>query len=479
MSRESATPLELPEIPIGHGLRLRLWLACLAGGLVVAAGLLWLVLDPDRSLDENALRVLVLSVVGGALLLGVIVAVWLDHHVIGQLRGLLVAVQSGQVADLRELPADSGWGELSALGDVIHDRLRASEREQHAQARLANTQAQLAALQAALMHWRVTGQWQRPSAAEASVVPILDLVGEAVTSQVQVDANTREAAQRLAGELVAVLHEARETAVNAERGFVEATSLQTSMRELQRLSQELQTALALPAATESAVDPIAERAREALEQLVVASTESVASLGQGLVRVQDVSEQVQRLANRATLIAIQALSGSGDPAAFADDLKQLARDVRDATDRTERYAAEIEGAVRDADATMREARLRAVEHLTVPDAPVPAAPATRGPDMQRLMERVLEMVQDASTKGERVSGVNEHASSIAERLSRRMQGSVLEAGDLVVRLTPSSDLGAASPIQRGPRVEARDAEPIVDPSPVTPVNGTELDGRRS
>lgn len=439
MSREPSNPLDLPEIPIGHGLRLRLWSACLAGGIVVAAGLLWLVFQPERTLDEDTLRVLILSVVGGALLLGVIVALWLDHHVVGHLRGLLVALQSGQVADLRELPADSGWGELSALGDTVHDHLRRAEREQDAQIRLANTKAQLAALQAALMQWRVTGQWQRPAAADAAVVPILDLLGEAVAGQPPADANARDAAQRLSVELVAVLHEARETASHAERGFVEATSLRTSVRELQRLSQELQTALAVTEPTEPQADPVAERARQALEQLVEASTQSVASLGQGLMRVQDVSEQVQRLANRATLIAIEALSGSGSPSTFADELKQLARDVRDATDRTQRYVAEIDTAVRDADATMREARVQALERLTVAE-PV-AGPVTRGPDTQRLVERVVELVLEAGARGERVSGVNEHASSIAERLSRRLQGSVLEAGDLVVRLTPSQDRG--------------------------------------
>ena len=458
MSREPSNPLDLPEIPIGHGLRLRLWSACLAGGIVVAAGLLWLVFQPDRGLDEDTLRVLILSVIGGALLLGVIVALWLDHHVVGHLRGLIVALQSGQVADLRELPADSGWGELSALGDTIHDHLRRAEREQDAQVRLANTQAQLAALQAALMQWRVTGQWQRPAAADPAVLPILDLLGEAVAGHGQVDANSRDAAQRLSVELVAVLHEARETASHAERGFVEATQLRTSVRELQRLSQELQTALTPTMPAEPQADPVAERAREALEQLVDASTQSVASLGQGLMRVQDVSEQVQRLANRATLIAIEALSGSGSPSTFAEELKQLARDVRDATDRTQRYVADIDTAVRDADATMREARVQALERLTSAE-PI-TEPITRGPDMPRLVERVVELVLETSARGERVSNVSEHASSIAERLSRRLQGSVLESGDLVVRLTPSHDRDpAAPPTPSGVPVSSRpDAE---------------------
>ena len=61
--------------------------------------------------------------------------------------------------------------------------------------------------------------------------------------------------------------------------------------------------------------------------------------------MQDVSDQVQRLANRATLIAIQGISGSATPAEFGDELKQLALDVREATNRTQRYAEDINDAV--------------------------------------------------------------------------------------------------------------------------------------
>ena len=80
--------------------------------------------------------------------------------------------------------------------------------------------------------------------------------------------------------------------------------------------------------------------------------------------------------------------------------------------------------------------------------PEPAAAPTAGPrtpDTERLMERVLEMVQDTGAKGERVSTMNEHASSIAERLARRLAGSGLEASDLVVRLTPASGLPLEPP----------------------------------
>jgi methyl-accepting chemotaxis protein len=182
--------------------------------------------------------------------------------------------------------------------------------------------------------------------------------------------------------------------------------------------------------------------REVLEELVAASFASVESLGRGLARVEDVSDQVQRLANRATLIAIQALAGTRDPATFGDELKTLAREVRDATDRTQGFARDIQTAVAEADARMREARERALSRLeggleevtTAPAAPSPAP--EMGRDARRLLERVLEMVQDASVKGERVSTASERASSVAERLARRLDGNASDAEALVVRLAP-------------------------------------------
>jgi len=200
-----------------------------------------------------------------------------------------------------------------------------------------------------------------------------------------------------------------------------------------------------PAAAETAAaDDRQGRMREVLEELVGASLASVDSLGRGLVRVQDVSDQVQRLANRATLIAIQALAGTSDPATFGDELKSLAREVRDATDRTQRFARDIEVAVAEADARMRAAREQAIARLEA-GAPAPAAraaaapaaiPAGMGREVRRLLERVLEMVQDASVKGERVSTASERASSVAERLTRRLDGNASDAEALVVRLAP-------------------------------------------
>ena len=463
-------PAPQPRARIGPGLKLRLWLASLSGGLIAAIGTLWLLFTPSLTPADPALYGWLAGVACASLLLGLVLALWIDHHVVGHLHGVLLGLRSGRVAELRGLPAGTGWGELSELGDAVQDVLERRQREARALIELDRTREHLFALLASIERWQLTERWERPNLPEGEVAEVGDLLAHAVTRRAAVDEQNREAARQLASELALVIGDAHEAASQAERGFVEATSLQTSVRELQRLSAELNVALAQPPAPSApAVDPLAERARAALEDLVASSSESVAALGRGLVRVQDVSEQVQRLGNRATLIAIQALSGTADPATFGDELKQLVRDVRDATDRTQRFAADIDAAVADADARMRAARERALALMETPAMPAapPAAPA-RAADTQRLLERVLEMVQDTNRKGERVSTASERASSVAERLARRLDANAADAEALVVRLAP---VGEAETREAGITPGLR----LVDAMPAGPAEAESYD----
>ena len=455
-------PTPQPRARIGPGLKLRLWLACLSGGLIAAAGTLWMLYTPSLTPADPAVYGWLAGVACASLLMGLVLALWIDHHVVGHLHGLLIGLRSGRVAELRRLPAGAGWGELSELGDAVQDVLERRQREARALQDLERTREHLGQLYASIERWQLTENWDRPSLPDGDVATITDLLGHAVQRRAAVDDQNREAARQVASDLAAVIGDAHEAASQAERGFVEATSLQTSVRELQRLTTELSAALSLPAPPVAAeADPMAERARAALEDLVTASSASVESLGRGLVRVQDVSDQVQRLANRATLIAIQALSGTGEPASFADELKQLAHDVREATDKTQRFAEDIDAAVAEADARMRTAREQAMARMDAPALPT-AAPPPRNADTARLVERVLEMVQDATRKGERVSNASERASSVAERLARRLDGNASDAEALVVRLAP---VGEAE-VLAAPAPRAAPATPglkLVDP----------------
>lgn len=477
MSRApESIPDHAPRPRIGPGLKLRLWLACLSGGLIAAAGTLWLTFSPGLTPADPVLYAWLAGIACASLLIGLALALWIDHHVVGHLHGVLIGLRSNRVAELRGLPASTGWGELSELGDAAQDLLERRHREARAVADLERTREQLRVLQASIEYWQLTERWERPLLPEGDVTATGELLGHALERRGAIDEQNREAARQLANELSGVILDAAEAASQAERGFVEATSLQTSVRELSRLAGELHAALAASETpTAEAGDPMAERARQALQELVEASSSSVSSLGRGLQRVQDVSEQVQRLANRATLIAIQGISGSATPAEFAEELKQLALDVREATTRTQRYAEDIDLAVQEANEGMREARERALAHMSTP---VPAAPTAvqRGTDTRRLMERVLEMVQDASVKGERVSTASERASSVAERLARRLATNASDAQAMVVRLAPVGEAQDEPSPELWLVEGAEDATPASDHEeapPAGPVPGEE------
>ncbi len=444
---------------IGPGLRLRLWLACLSGGLVAAAGTLWLLATPGLSPSDPAAYGWLAGVACAALVVGLSLGLWIDHHVVGQLNGLLLGLRSGRVAELRGLPAGAGWGELSELGDAVQETLERRRQESRALLQIERIREQLESLKGSIGRWQQTERWERPAMPDSDVGEVAEVLSHALQRRAGVDEQNRDAARQVASELAAVVADAQEAASQAERGFVEGTSLQTSVREIHRLASELSAALAR-AVVEPAPGavPAAERARLALEELVEASSGSVASLGHGLLRVQDISDQVQRIANRATLIAIQALSGTGEPAAFAEELKKLALDVREATDRTQRFAREIDAAVSDADARMRSAREHALARMDVPEPAPVTPPATPPGEARRLVERVLEMVQDAMRKGERVSTASERASSTAERLARRLEITVSDAEALTIRLAPVGE-----PLTEPPASEEAPGLRLVDP----------------
>src|SRR5262249_55422639 len=227
-----------PRPRIGPGWTLRRWLACLSGGLVAAAGTLWMLAAPSLSPTDPAVYGWLAGVACACLIIGLLLALWIDHHVVGHLHGLLLGLRSNRVAELRGLPASTGWGELSELGDAVQETLEKRQRETRALHELERVREQLGLLVTAIEHWQQTERWERPALADGEVSAVGDLLAHTVQRRNAVEDQNREAARQVAGDLAAVIHDAHEAASQAERGFVEATALQTSVRELQRLAGE-------------------------------------------------------------------------------------------------------------------------------------------------------------------------------------------------------------------------------------------------
>jgi hypothetical protein len=452
----------VPPAEAAAGLRLRIWFGCLGGALVAAAGMWWVIAgntDPNGVVDLPLFVLWVSAVSSAGILIGIALALWLDRGIIGHLNGLSASLASGRVSDLRSLPAGSGWGVLSELTQQVQNLLTHHRQAARAAEELGVVRAQLAMLRETLDRWVETERWTGMRVKPGTLAPVVDTLDRGLRHLDDVREENREAVRQVGAAVEGALGDARETAAEAERGFVEATSLLTTVRELQRLGGELEQSLAALTAGSRSPDaetlgPWRAATQAAIQELLDSSSGSVDHLGRGLLKVQEISDQVHLVANRATLIALNAaLTGSrlGRPEAemaeLSEEMKRLAAEVRNATERTSQLSQDVEGEVASAVERMREVRERVAERLEAIPMPSAGEPSRPG-ERSRLLERVREMIQDAGQKGEHLSAAGESVSRAAERLVRRLEEEVRELEGMVVRLSPP-ELPPSNPSSRG------------------------------
>ena len=142
---------------------------------------------PSLSPSDPAVYGWLAGVACASLIIGLLLALWIDHHVVGQLHGLLLGLRSNRVAELRGLPAGSGWGELSELGDAVQDTLEKRQRETRALQDLERVREQLEILFASIEHWQRTERWERPALPDGEVSAVGELLAHALQRRAAVD----------------------------------------------------------------------------------------------------------------------------------------------------------------------------------------------------------------------------------------------------------------------------------------------------
>ncbi len=421
------------------GLRLKLWLACLGGALVAAGGIWWVIgtqTGPGANVDLALVVSWLGAIAGLALIVGAAFALWLDRGIVAHARGLTHAMATQQIAQLRGLPGASGWGELSLLTQQIQQMLARQRHTERAAEELGLVRDQLASLRQALDRWSAEERWVEMRPEGGLVAPVVDALNRGLRRWDDVREQNLEAARQVAAEMERSLDGARESAEQAERNFVEATALLTTVRELQRLSQELgQTVLGQSAAAPGEAQTAA-AARQAIESLVEGSALTVDHLARGMRKVEEIADQVPLLANRATLVALNSAVAGGlmSGAESADETRRLVMEIRAAVERTSGLTQELEAEVAAAGTQMRTVRERVAQQLESVRHTASSPRALE--EVARLFDRVREMIQDATRKGERLSAAGERGSRAAEGLMRALETEAREMAGLMTRLTP-------------------------------------------
>ncbi len=447
------TPSTAPEIRTRAGLRLRLWLACLGGTAVLATGVWVTVQLAQTGRFDFVSFTNGLAIAGGAgVLASLVLAVWLDRAIVRRVRRLIERAADSD-ATRRPLEELSGWGELEDASDQLEALIARSRHSTRAQEQLETLERQIDMLRMSVEHWNLTERWMPPPPPAGPVQPLAEALGAGFGRAMEIAEQDYEAARQVRADLLSALEEARDASAQAERGFVEATSLLTSLREIARVGGELEKApAAAPVVDEARVrEAWLAPAAEAIEELVASAGRSVDQIAEGLVEVQQIGEQVTVLSNRATLIALQAVLATRreDADTSPAELKQLAREARSATDRVQALLQDLERRVQSAGDHMKGARERVAERLLRLPAPTPPEPAV-APEPSRRAERLREVLTTAGEQAEKLAASGERASRAAERLVRRIEEQTRDLEGLVARLSPPVEHGnTESPTPRG------------------------------
>lgn len=403
--------------------------------------------------------IVVMQAIGGACLFGLAVSViagwWVTRGIAQGLRDIDEGIARGH---LPESARGAGWGEIGDLSRGVRALLETDRDLREDEAELRALMASIERSRETVERWIRTEHWESLAPGAGRLAPLAESLDHGMGREAELQGQNLEAARLAHAELARVIEEARGTAEAAEHGYVEVTALLTTIREIARLTGEIQQAVQAPVAAPASEPDGAEsawrdHAAQAIEELVEVSGASVQRLGEGLLRVREINEQVQLMSNRATLIALNSVVASGRPDARVmsaenpnAELKQLAREVRAATERVASLSSEIDRAVAAANDSMHDARERVIarfNEIALPAAPaaVVIAPSPAPALLAHWVERLREMVQDAARKGERMSESQEKVSRAVQRVTRRIEDESRDLEGLVARLTP---MGATS-----------------------------------
>jgi len=447
-----------PTLPVrwsAGGLRARLLLAialpALVGGLVAA-----LIPWPEWQWPAFAIAAVVTAM--GAWL-------WLVWTVTWRLERAARALEPG--GDTRLLKPGGG---LSALMEQV-GAVRTRERElERSVARFEIVRAALYDLALSASEWAETERAPQFDSSHmpeelAPLVVRLELAArrleERATAARAVAAQVRETVSDASTRAATV-------AAAAERQFVEAASLLTVLRGLERSGGELSQGVAGLAMALAAGSGETESARNVSEAWERGGAAQLESLERAAARQRAASQDLARVHEEAQVAALESAHaalafgdlGHEDRIRLTEALTTLVRATRAARAR----ARELEERAQ-ADLARAHEEFGGLRALGVAEAGQGGRAARMGdpaPGSQRALERVLEAVREAIARSEKLVRQSERTSSEARRAGEGVSAAVSEVDGLAERFAdalPAAREAAPAP----PRAMPADA-PAQDPA---------------
>ncbi len=372
---------------------------------------------------------------------------WLYFTVVKRLRNVARALEPG--GEGRSL---SRGGGLAGIVDSASARL-AHERELgRGVERLELVRVALARLAESAAQWADTERapgFPREDLPE-EVRPLVDRLELAAARLDQRAAAARTVAGQVRESVADAGERAGQVAAAAERQFIEASSLLTVLRGLERWGGELgQGVEALAAALEAQAVAAAD-ARRAADDAALGAATQLEAAQRASDRVRSAARDLERVHEESRFAALESAHAAltaWSPGAerLADALTVLIRVTQAAQER----ARELEQVTQQDLASAHEEFGALKARLSATGAPKSTAPDAR--DLpRRALERVHEMVKEAIARSEKLVQQAERTSSEALRAGEGVTAAVDEVDGLAARFSeapvrPDLELAASDP----------------------------------
>jgi len=355
--------------------------------------------------------------------------IWLWMAVVRRLEGLARALEPGG----ERLSLSRGGG-LGGLVDAASERL---DRERD----LGREVEQLASVRAGLMRLTdAAAEWADTERAPAfptgdlpeEVRPLADNLALAAGRLDDRAAAARAVALQVKESVADAGARSTQVASAAERQFIEASSLLTVLRGLERWSGEVQQGVEALAAALDAQVHAAKLARDAAGDAANGAAAQLDAANRAMERVRLAARDLEKVHEESRFAALESAHAAlttWSPGAerLAEALTMLIR----ATQAAQERARELEGATRVELAAAHE-DFGALKARLASGEPAPPDDAAR--DLpRRALERVHEMVKDAIARGERLVQQAERTSSEAQRAGEGVSAAADEVEGLHVR----------------------------------------------
>jgi len=343
---------------------------------------------------------------------------------------LLKATETGRIYE-KDIPAPLKEDiEFNVLARRIEQLSRGGKEAPEVSKKLASFEGDVRKITGALEEVSTGNSYVPVSEGEGPLTGVISLLNRVLPELSELRRSATGTIGSIEAELRETTETTRELAETAERAFLESTEALVAAREAGRLASETEQKLRAVMATEMPTIGLQSQKveiRNAVTRLIESAAKGIEELTRGLMRANSLSRSSERIANRASVLALNIAMESARASlpgmnVLAGEINKLADFARASSDESAALVREIEAQIDTVVRGIHLAQEDVRQKTRLLGVGVPGEEGGErgsGADLPRFTARLCDSVGRLVSRVQELSKLTERTSRDAERLSRK------------------------------------------------------------